>query len=159
MGRPTKRTPAREKQFLEALARGLSVGGAAAEAGVCIQTPYRWREVDRDFAARWHAAYEAGTDRLEDEALRRAVEGFDQPVYYRGEKVGDIIKYSDGLLKFQLNARRPEKYSKAIHAGHTGAEDGPTRTVNRELSNTERLQEIARIFGFGAAPGTRSRPQ
>ena len=150
MARPSKRTPAVEERFLAALRRGLSVGGAAAEAGVCVQTPYRWREADADFAARWHAAYEAGTDRLEDEALRRAVDGVDTPVYYGGEKVGDIRKYSDALLMFQLKGRRPEKYNKPIRAGYAGAEGGrPIETAYARLSDIERAQEVLRLLRHG----------
>jgi hypothetical protein len=53
---------------------------------------YQWRADDPEFAAQWDQAYEAGTDRLADEATRRALES------------------SDGLLCFLLKCRRPSVF-------------------------------------------------
>ena len=97
-------------KFLEALAAGLSVTGAAAEAGVHRATPYGWREADPDFAKAWDIARDAGTDRLEDEAWRRAYEGNERPVFQAGALVGKTRDYSDLLLIFLLKGRRPDVY-------------------------------------------------
>lgn len=97
-------------KFLEALASGLSVTGAAEKAGVHRRTPYGWREADEDFAQAWQVALDAGTDRLEDEAWRRAVVGTERPVFQMGKEVGTTHEYSDLLLIFLLKGRRPEKY-------------------------------------------------
>ena len=51
--------------FLAALARGGSVTGAAAAAGVDRTTAYEARKRDSDFAARWTAALAEGRGRLE----------------------------------------------------------------------------------------------
>lgn len=48
---------------------------------------------------------------LEDEADRRAVDGVVEDVYHQGEVVGQVRKYSDGLLKYRLGAEDPDKYS------------------------------------------------
>ena len=97
-------------RFLEALASGLSVTGAAAEAGVHRCTPYGWREADPEFAKAWDIARDAGTDRLEDEAWRRAYSGTDRPVFQAGALVGKTRDYSDLLLIFLLKGRRPDVY-------------------------------------------------
>src|SRR4051794_34673123 len=97
-------------KFLEALASGLSIAGAAAEAGVDRTTPYKWRDDDPEFAKAWTVAYDAGTDRLEDEALRRATVGTERPVFQTGQLVGKTREYSDLLLIFLLKGRRPEKF-------------------------------------------------
>jgi hypothetical protein len=51
---------------------------------------------------------EAGTDLIEQEARRRAVEGYDRPVFQRGELAGLERVYSDMLLALLLRGRRPE---------------------------------------------------
>lgn len=97
-------------KFLEALASGLSVTGAAEQAGIHRATPYAWREADPEFAKAWQIALDAGTDRLEDEAWRRAAEGTERPVFQAGALVGRTREYSDLLMIFLLKGRRPEKY-------------------------------------------------
>lgn len=108
--RQTETQEKARERFLDALATGVSVAKAALAGGVSRATVYRWREADEAFAQLWDDAYEAGTDALEDEARRRAVEGTQKPVFYKGEVVGHVREYSDTLLAMQLNARRPEKY-------------------------------------------------
>ena len=78
---------------------------------------YEWREADPDFAKAWDDAVERGTDALEDEAVRRAMQGVLKPVYQGGKKVGAIREYSDTLLIFLLKARRPEKFKERIEHG------------------------------------------
>lgn len=55
-------------------------------------------------------AIEEGTDRLEDAARERAIDGVQKPVFYRGKVVGTRIVYSDMLLMALLNARRSERF-------------------------------------------------
>jgi hypothetical protein len=99
----------REK-FLELLAQGYSVTHAAGEAGRARQRFYELRERDEAFAEAWSEALDAGTEILEDEARRRAVEGWDEPIYQKGELVGHVRRYSDQLLTLLLRARRPAIY-------------------------------------------------
>ena len=110
----TTRTPKKVAAFLEALASGLSVSGACKAAQVPRQTAYDWRNADEAFAAAWDEAIGHGTEALEDEARRRAVEGVvrEHTHYHQGMRVGTDIetKYSDTLLIFLLKARNPEKY-------------------------------------------------
>lgn len=110
MANRTKRTPKSEEAFLSALANGASVTLAGKSAGIGRSALYMWREDDKEFAKRWDSALESGTDLLEDEAKRRAVEGVKRPVYQGGECVGYVQEYSDTLLIFLLKGRRPEKY-------------------------------------------------
>lgn len=153
---PAKRTPVREKRFLAALARGVSVGGAASEAGLSRSTAYDWRAADADFAARWDAALEEGTDALEDEARRRALLGVETPVHYGGKAVGEIRKFSDALLMFLLRARRPETYRERATTEPTGRGGGPDETVHDGLSDIERAQEILRLLAGGDEGRARS---
>ncbi len=96
--------------FLEALAAGLSVTGAAAKSGRSRQAFYGLAKRDPEFAEARQDAIDAGTECLEDEARRRAFEGTLKPVFQGGKHVGDIREYSDHLLIFLLKARNPGKY-------------------------------------------------
>jgi len=98
------------QRFLDELARGASVGGAAKLSGSSERTLYRLRKADAKFAEAWAEAYEAGTDALEAEAQRRAVEGVEEAVYYQGERCGTVRKYSDTLLIFLMKARDPKRF-------------------------------------------------
>jgi hypothetical protein len=99
----------RRVAFLRGLEQGMSAAGAAEAAGISRSLVYRWRDHDRAFAAAWRRAAEAGTDRLEDEAMRRALEGVEKPVFWRGEQVGTVRTYNDRLLMLLLQRRRPAR--------------------------------------------------
>jgi hypothetical protein len=110
MTKPTKRTPKREEAFLAALEETANVKRSCEIIGLPRRTVYEWRDVDADFAKRWERSLERGTDALEDEAIRRAHEGMDKPVYQGGVLVGYVREYSDTLMIFMLKARRPHKF-------------------------------------------------
>ena len=105
------RITARHRQaFLEALAETASVSRAAELSGIGRARWYACRRRDPAFAAAWDEALDQGTDALEDEAVRRALEGVDKPVFRGNEIVGHLREYSDRLLVLMLKARRPEKF-------------------------------------------------
>ena len=118
--RPTERTPEKDARFLDELAKGLSVTGAANAAGYHRQRVYEIRKDDSEFAEKWDAAIDQGTDVLEDEMRRRAYEGVDEPVFHQGRQCGVIRKYSDTLLIFSLKGRRPQKYRDNVDLNHSG---------------------------------------
>jgi hypothetical protein len=62
------------------------------------------------FAQAYSNAMEAGTDLIEQEARRRAVEGYDRPVFQRGQLAGLERVYSDMLLALLLRGRRPDVF-------------------------------------------------
>lgn len=110
MARMVKKTKRRQTKFLASVAKGATISKAAHEIGVVSSTVYKWRQQDDDFACEWDQAIESGTDMLEDEAFRRALNGVERPVFYGGKPVGYVRDYSDSLLVFMLKARRPEKF-------------------------------------------------
>ena len=124
MARPLRTYRAAQRArvtFLAALARGISVTGAAAEASVPRRTVYEWRHSDEAFSADWDDAVDAGTDVLEDEARRRAHDGVEEPIVAMGKVArnddGTILtvrKYSDNLMSLLLKARRPDKFRERI---------------------------------------------
>lgn len=105
-----KLTPEKLTAFCAALAETCQVSKACAAIGISRTTAYEWRDEIPDFAERWDKALKIGTSVLEDEAVRRAHEGWDEPVFYKGGECGTVRKYSDTLLIFTLKAHDPEKY-------------------------------------------------
>ncbi len=99
------------KVFLESLRNKPNVATAAQKAGVSRVTVYEHRKKFPDLAEAWDVALDEGIENLEGEAMRRAFEGVDKPVIYKGKISKDTYKeYSDTLAIFLLKAHRPEKY-------------------------------------------------
>lgn len=131
----TDRTIAHMREaFIAAMMRGLSVTGAAIHAGIPRRTVYEWRDADAEFRMAWDEALEYGSDRLEDEAFRRAHDGVERPLVSAGKTVKDdegaairVREYSDTLMCLLLKSRRPEKYRERITNEHTGPDNGPIK--------------------------------
>ncbi len=110
------RTAKKRQAFLAALAETANVLKSSEIARIARRTVYDWKSADSEFADAWERALDIGTDALEDEAVRRAHDGVDEPVFYQGKACGVVRKYSDTLLIFLLKGRRPEKYKdRPIH--------------------------------------------
>jgi len=105
-----KATDENKEIVLAMLAKGATYAAAAAAVGAHRRTIIKWPDRDEEFAERWSDAVEEGVDRLEEEAIRRAVDGVDRPVFFQGRIVGYTKEYSDTLLKFLLEAKRPAVY-------------------------------------------------
>lgn len=110
MSHATTRSAEADGVFLTALENGHSVRAACEFAGYARRSVYRWCCTDADFAARWATAVQIAGDLLEDEADRRGRDGYDVPVFYRGEQCGTKRVYANGLLLARLKAIRPEQY-------------------------------------------------
>lgn len=119
--------------FLASLAENGNITLAAREAGVSRQAAYNAKEADESFAAAWVEAEEIAADLLEEEARKRAVDGTPEPVYYKGQMVGAVRRYSDNLLMFLLRARRPERFRDRSEVKHSGGV-GVTLTELLKLS-------------------------
>lgn len=112
----------RRRLFLRAFAtRGIVLEGCRA-AGVSRSTVDKWREQSEWFEELYCIAIEEAADRIEAEAIRRAVDGYDEPVIYQGmpttvvdpvtgeQRQLTVRKYSDALMALVLKGARPEKY-------------------------------------------------
>ena len=109
-GTMTVRTPKMRAGFLKALGETGSVTASCQRVGVSRVAMYDWRNNAPEFAKEWAAAVDFGTDALEDEAVRRAHEGYDKPVFQGGQQIGTVREFSDVLMIFMLKSRRPDKY-------------------------------------------------
>lgn len=143
MSNHTKLTPEKRLRFLEVLSNTANVTRAAEDIGMARTYMYEIRDADADFAKAWDASVQLGTSALEDEATRRASEGWDEPVFYQGEQTGLVRKFSDTLLIFLLKARDPEKYSDRLRQELTGKGGGPIQTRHVDSLTDEQLAVIA----------------
>jgi hypothetical protein len=124
-----KFTPEKREEFFATLAAGKSPTAASAAAGITRQYAYLLRREDPDFKALWDDAVEAGTDLMEDESHRRAVEGIMRPVFYQGDECGHVREFSDTLMIVNLKARRPDKYRERVSNEHTGKDGQPLLAI------------------------------
>lgn len=116
-------------RFLRAFARTGSVSAACRAAGLPRRTVYNWRDADADFRRRWDEARARGVGCLHDEAMRRAFEGDDRPVWHEG-RIVDHVPAPDGRMLWQL--------LQALH----GAEYGPAAAELR--ARRERDDQLRR---------------
>ena len=155
--------------FLEALRNVPVIAHACRAAGVSRTVAWQRRQADQDFAAAFEEAMEAGIDRAEQEAFRRAVVGYEEPVIDKGrlcyvyERIVDEAgaesfrpvldeqgqpiplttrKHSDALLSLFLKGRRKKIYSDRTEV--TGADGGPIKTVDE----TARSARAAQLFAL-----------
>lgn len=98
----------KRKVFLSILAKTGQVAVAARACGHTDTSTFQhFRRHDEDFAEDWNHALEAAANILEEEAVRRAIEGVLEPVYYKGEIAGYKTNYSDTLMMFILRKLDP----------------------------------------------------
>jgi hypothetical protein len=111
------RTDANLAEICAELERNLGdLHAAARSIGVSPAFVMRWMREDDKAAEQIQEAQRVGWLGIESEALRRAVRGHEEPVFYKGMVVGSRPVYSDGLLSKILEARVPE-YKKGEGAG------------------------------------------
>ena len=108
-GRPDL-TPKALNSFLMHLGRTGSVTFAAARASLPRRALYKRRAADETFAGQWEEALQLGVDRLQDDAMRRALQGTQRAVFRNGRQVGSVQQFDNRLLQFLLKAHRPETY-------------------------------------------------
>ena len=118
-----KRSKGRKDAFIATLSQGGTIRSACEAAGIARITAFRWKDEDKEFSEQWDEAIEMGTDVMEEEAMRRAVDGVPEPIYYQGVLVGTQLKYSDKLLELMLKSRRRDKFGDKTEL--TGAGGGP----------------------------------
>ena len=153
--------------FLAALRNLPVIRHACEAAGINRTTAWRARESDEAFAKEWDDAMEEGVDRAEQEAFRRAVVGFEEPVVHQGrlsysyeryedeegkeqyrQKLGGdgqpvpltVRKHSDALLALFLKGRRKKVYADRTEL--TGADGGPVQQIVDETAKAARVAQL-----------------
>ena len=96
------------RAFLAALAKTGSPCKAATLARVDNSRAYKFRKESPEFARLWARAKRSFRDSLRAEAQKRAVEGWLEPVFQGGKRVGQIRKKSDQILLAMLKGNCKE---------------------------------------------------
>lgn len=158
-GRP-KITEAQKRLFLAELEKGRTVQSGCEAGGFHRTAAYAHRSRSDLFRQAWDAAYEIGTDRLEEAATSRAFIGSPRKIYMKvgiyenGKRVGEHIVnagedrvYSDRLMEIMLRKRRPQEFREKVDHTHSGKKGAPPiafRDVSvKDLSN-EQLADLER---------------
>jgi hypothetical protein len=96
----------------DAYCKHIELTGRRAEAArhvmVSEATVSNHVKKDLNFRAQLEAAMSFFRDTLVKEAHRRAVDGTEEPVYYKGIKCGSLQRYSDTLLLALMKRHMPE---------------------------------------------------
>ncbi len=134
-------TPARQVVFLHALRETGCVRTACAHVRLTSTSAYRVKKRIPDFGAAWDAALAYQMPALERAAYSRAVEGWLEPIVYKGEVVGHRRRYSDAMLRLLLlreDARR------APRVDASAALPDPQRRARAEAELLRRLDALAK---------------
>ena len=118
-----KVTPAFKKKFLKLLSEVGNVSKCCQALSVSRPVMYNHKLKDPKFEQGWAKAQDMAIELLEDESFRRAFEGIEKDVWYKGEVVGQERHYSDTLLMNRLQAEKPDKYQYRQNIKHTGSLD------------------------------------
>ena len=158
----------KRKAFLAAFAKCGNVTLAAQKAKVTRQIHYIWMR-DPTYREQYEAAREEACDLMVEEARRRAVEGWDEPVIYQGELSYPkrwnpetqqeeqstiplaIRKFDSTLLMFLIKGARPDVYrdnwsGEVKHVGNIDV----THRIELKRLNDEALDQLERMFRLGA---------
>lgn len=120
----------RVEEFLRMLAEGEKVRAAAAAVALDWSTLYRRRREDPEFAKRWEDAQRIPVQRLEGEAMRRAMRG------------------SDRLLEFLLKSLAPERFGEKQRLELTNP-DGSLQPA--ATSDAERAARVEALLAMAKA--------
>jgi len=149
-------TMQRQQQFLQYLAETGCVWRSVKLVGTSAARVYALRHNDPAFRQAWDEAEAIAADRLEAEAWRRAVEGFDEPVVSAGKLVRDddgnpvmVRRYSDTLLLALLRAHRPARFTKGLPA---------SAAASTTASFDVRTMLLAKLAQLASHIETESRP-
>ena len=139
-GRPIP--PEHFAKFLELLREVPNVTRAARTTGHAPSAFRRHKALDKEFSQAWDEALDESVERMEEEVHRRAFVGVDEPVFFRGNECGTVIKHSDQLAMFLLKAHRPEKYRERSEVNLSNPDGSLT------LTDAEKAAKIAAMIAL-----------
>ncbi len=112
-------TSERKQKYCAALQQHGEPALARATVGVSHATVYRHRLQDPDFRAMEDEALEQYRSSVHQAIHRRAIEGWEEPVYHNGVVVGSRRRYSDALLLAHAKRHSPELYGDKVKVDQT----------------------------------------
>lgn len=155
-GTVAARVAPKKAEFIAAFRRNANITESCRLAKLDRRTVYLWLDQDPQFKDDFSVAREDATDLLELEARRRAVDGWEQPVYQKGAEVGRIRLYSDRLMEVLLKGHRPETFKDRQDVNMTarvGPLQDPRLTADEELE-ARLAVSLAQVEALRARRGT-----
>lgn len=126
-----------ESLFISALTETGSLTRAAQAAQLNPAHALLYYAQNPEFAKKYDEAISIACLAMESEARRRAFDGVDEAVYYKGEVVGSVRKYSDSLAMFLLKAYKPHVF-------------GDRLSLDANLNHVAQLDEVSRVAKLAA---------
>jgi hypothetical protein len=119
------------------------VARAAEAACISRVTHYHWLKNCPNYATAWERVKPLAAQALLDGAIERAAHGVEEPVFYKGDVCGSILKYSDQLMALLLKGEFPEKYKDRAEV-KTGNIDGEVLRIDpgREVLSDQKLAAL-----------------
>ena len=147
---PKKRgakSPYAEKMFERVRARvaeGMPVPTAIQAAGMCVSQFYAAVAEHKEWkVALQKARQERRVERLDDESCRRIFIGDSRPIFWKGERVGEVREPAIGMLIFMMKTLSPKRYANTKAAAKRRAQlDGLEASRARVLVNAQRGVKI-----------------
>ena len=96
------------KQYIELIAAGVNKTDAGKMVGRTAPVLSAFCNRDAELKTALEQAWAQGAEYLIEEARRRGVDGWEEPVFQGGKQVGTVRKYDSNLLMFSIKGRRPE---------------------------------------------------
>lgn len=112
-GPETRFTAEKLAAILNAICNTGVAGLACVHAGVGVSHFRRLRQAHEDLQAITDEAMAIYHERLRYTIHNRAVDGWYEPVYYKGEEVGSVHRFSERLLELQAKRHMPEYRDKS----------------------------------------------
>ncbi len=132
------------RKFLQYYANCGSIVLSSQAADICYELHFYWMKHYDGYPLLYEQSQAMHVDRLEREATRRAVDGVDKGVWYRGNRVGTEKQYSDLLLLAQLKANIPDKYKERTEV-ITKSDDVRVSHLSRGEMLAELAAELNRL--------------
>lgn len=140
-------TQPEKDRFIRVLRKTGKKSFAAQAVGRALASLQRLRVHDEDFDREWLDAEHDLANDIEEEAVRRAMSGVEEPVFHKGEVVGHINRRSDTLLIRMLEATQPDKFARRSKTDLSST-DG---TMTPQVGDTELIARLSSIFAMAAA--------
>jgi len=136
-----KFTQLQKCKFVEAIEKTGRIFEACKCVGISQGTYYKHRINDMTFAANVEEAMNVFRDSIVKAVHSRAIEGWEEPVFYNGEIVGYTRKYSDKLLVALAQRFIPE-FAPRSHIHQTTTVSGTIGLKNLTREDRDELRTI-----------------
>lgn len=150
----TEITPLVITGFLAAVAECGRPTQVCRDLRIHYPTIHALKRDDPDFKIAFDQAMAQAYDGFEDEARRRAFEGYLKPVYQQGMRVGEVREFSDALAMMMLKAGKPEAYNPKTelqldHKGGIAFGELSDEEINKRIND-----KLTFLYGKPQNPGT-----